>query len=377
MHYSSQITIIIFFFFCRENYEFTKDKDSGNHTNEKRYDFHDGYLHLQELQGSDKSRIPESEKINKSGVSTDQYSTAKDKQAFGEIIYSLIENQDPENAEKLTGILLEMDVQSLENLIKDADLLESKVREVLTALQNTSEPMQNGQIEAVPNQHCDKLVIGEELYGLVSALNTEHPEKITGMLLEMDTEQLEAIVKDQVALEEKVNQALKTLNNQIEKSETTSLAEQASDKTLLGEKLYYIISEWYPDQADKITGMLLELDITTLNLLLQDSAALKEKALHAAKTLAETTSGKEIPLVLQGDKKIPDSRTRHSLAQQLYSVIHKWYPERAEKLTEMLLESNEDCCTLETLVLNKQLLKEKIDTILDEEQKAETTISNR
>lgn len=119
-------------------------------------------MHLQELQGSDKSRIPESEKINKSGVSTDQYSTAKDKQAFGEIIYSLIENQDPENAEKLTGILLEMDVQSLENLIKDADLLESKVREVLTALQNTSEPMQNGQIEAVPNQHCDKLVIGED-----------------------------------------------------------------------------------------------------------------------------------------------------------------------------------------------------------------------
>ena len=362
----------------RENYEFTKDKDSGNHTNEKPYDFHDGRLHLQELQGSDKSRIPESEKINQSGVSTDQYSTAKDKQALGEIIYSLIENQDPDNAEKLTGILLEMDFQSLENLIKDADLLESKIREVLWALQNTSEPMQNGRIEVVPKQHCDKLVIGEELYGLVSVLNTEHAEKITGMLLEIDTEQLEVIVKDQVALEEKVNQALKALNNQIEKPETASLAEQESEKTLLGEKLYYIISEWYPDQAGKITGMLLELDITTLNLLLKDSAALKEKASHAAKTLTETTSEKEIPLVLQEDKKIPDSRTRHSLlAQQLYSVIHKWYPERAEKLTEMLVESNEACCTLETLVLNKQLLKEKIDTILDEEHKSETAISNR
>ena len=367
----------VLFFLYRENYESTKDKDSGNHTNEKPYDFRDGHLRLKELQGSDKSRIPESKRINKSGVSTDQYSTARDKQALGEIIYSLIENQDPENAEKLTGILLEMDVQSLENLIKDADLLESKVREVLTALQNTSEPMQNGRIEAVPNQHCDKLVIGEELYGLVRALNTEHAEKITGMLLEMDTEQLEAIVKDRIALEEKVNQALKALNNQIEKSETTSLAEQESDKTLLGEKLYYIISEWYPDQADKITGMLLELDVTTLNLLLQDSAALKEKASHAAKTLSETTPEKQIPLVLQVDKKIPDSRTRHSLAQQLYSGIHKWYPERAEKLTEMLVESNKDCCTLETLVLNKQLLKEKIDTILDEEHKSETTISNR
>ena len=368
---TGKLNIVVVFY--RENYEHTRDKGSGNYTT----DFHGGQLHLQGLHGSDKSYVPESKKINQSGVSTDQCSTAKDKQALGEIIYSLIKDQHPDSAEELTGILLEMDFQSLENLIKDADLLESKVSEVLVALQNASEEMQNGQIEVVPKQHCHKLVIGEELYGLVSAINVEHTEKITGMLLEMDTQQLEVIVKDQVALEEKVNQALKALNNQREMPEGTSLAEQESDKTQLGEKLYHMITEWYPDQADKITGMFLELDVTTLRLLLQDSVTLKEKASDAVHALSETTFENEIPLVLQGGKKIPDSRTGHSLAKQLYNVINKWYPDTAEKLTEMVVESNKDCSILESLVLNEQLLKEKIDAMLDEEHKSETALSHR
>lgn len=39
-------------------------------------------------------------------------------------MYALIEEKYPDDAEKLTGILLEMDTQSLELMIKDSNLLE-------------------------------------------------------------------------------------------------------------------------------------------------------------------------------------------------------------------------------------------------------------
>ena len=307
------------------------------------------------------------------GISTGQCSAFKNKQALGETIYSLIEKQHPGDAEKLTGILLEMDIKSLEHLIKDTDLLESKVQEVLAVFKNPSGPMQNGQSELLLKQQRDKSVIGEELFDLVSALTTEQADKITGMLLEMDEQDLEDIVKNQVALEEKVNQALTALNNQLKNPESTSSAEREPDKTFLGEKLYYVTSDWYPDQADKITGMLLELDVTTLNLLLEDPVALKDKASLAANALCETNSEEKIPCVSDKGKE-----SRHCLAKQFYDIINEWYPDKGKKLTEMLLDSDKDCSTLETLVLNKKLLKEEIERMLNEEHNtAEAAVPNR
>ena len=330
-------------------------------------------LYLQKLHDSDKSNLPDSKRMGQCGISTDQCGAFKNKQALGETIYSLIEKQHPGDAEKLTGILLEMDIKSLEHLIKDTDLLESKVQEVLAVFKNPSGPMQNGQSELLLKQQRDKSVIGEELFDLVSALTTEQADKITGMLLEMDEQDLEDIVKNQVALEEKVNQALTALNNQLKNPESTSSAEREPDKTLLGEKLYYVTSDWYPDQADKITGMLLELDVTTLNLLLEDPVALKDKASLAANALCETNSEEEIPCVSDKGKE-----SRHCLAKQFYDIINEWYPDKGKKLTEMLLDSDKDCSTLETLVLNKKLLKEEIERMLNEEHNtAEAAVPNR
>ena len=318
-------------------------------------------------------------RISQSGLSTDQNGTFKNKQTLGETLYALIENQHPADAEKVTGILLEMDIQTLEHLIKDADFLENKVKDILAVLQNASEPMQGTQSEVVLKQHCDKSVIGEELYELVCEFNTEQADKITGMLLEMDLQDLEVLVKDRIALQQKVTVALKALNNQMKKPVTSSLPEQETSKTALGEKLYYLISKWYPEQADKITGMLLELDFTTLNMLVEDSVALKEKASLAANILSETNTEKEIiPCNSEEKNEISVSGTRHSLAKQLYNLINKWYPLEAEELTTMLTDSKEvDSSTLETLVLNEQLLKEKIERMLDKNQETQTTVSRR
>ena len=161
---------------------------------------------------------------------------------------------------------------------------------------------------------------------MVSAFNSEQAEKITGMLLEMDVQDLEVIVKNQAALEEKVDQALTALNSHLKQPETSSSAEEELDKTPIGEQLYCLISEWYPEQADKITGMLLELDVVTLNLLLKDPAALRDKALHATNTLCKTNDETALPGDLAGsqetkDKIMSESKTRNSLAKQLYNII--------------------------------------------------------
>ena len=330
----------------------------------------------------DKGKNSESSNPSSSEISTVDHGDLEKKQALGEKIYSLIENQHPNDAEKLTGILLEMDNQSLEHLIRDTDLLRQKVEEVSSVLQNKTGQVQNGCSESTAlKQAHDKASIGEELYELVCALDSDHSDKITGMLLEMDLQDLEELVKNQAVLEEKVNQALMALND---KAKTASSTAEQEDKTLLGEQLYYLISEWYPDHADKITGMLLELDITTLSLLVKDPAALKPKATHAANVLSDADIDKEISHSLAsvsnsvqepGGKMLSDSEMKHALAEQLYNIIEKWYPDEAGNLTGMMMDI--DYSMLETLVLNEQLLKEKLEGALATLHVTEQTVSNR
>ena len=368
---------------CRVRNEETKINSIGRNSNKFQKTPH--FLH-------NATKCNKTEKIE-SGNSYTSWISALDngnlesKQALGEKIYSLIEGQHPNDAGKLTGILLEMDHKSLEHLIKDPDLFDKKVEDALSVLQNNTEEMENGQSQsesAVLRQAQDKTSIGEELYELVYALNSDQADKITGMLLEMDLPDLEMLVKQQAALEEKVTQASMALNNQINKHETASSKAEQEDKTLLGEQLYYLISEWYPDQVDKITGMLLELDVTTLNLLVTDPAVLKEKAAHAANILSETSTEKEISHSIastensaqeSGDKLLSDSEMKHTLAEQIYGIVDQWYPNEAEQLTGMLMEI--DCKTLETLVKNEQLLKEKLEKALAAIHRTEQTKSNR
>ena len=66
---------------------------------------------------------------------------------------------------------------------------------------------------------------------------------------------------------------------------------------------------------------------------------------------------------------------KHTLAEQIYGIVDQWYPNEAEQLTGMLMEI--DCKTLETLVLNEQLLKEKLEKALAAIHRTEQTKSNR
>ena len=50
------------------------------------------------------------------------------KQELGEQLYQKIEESHPENAGKITGMLLEMSVTDIENLLKNSQDLEEKIQ---------------------------------------------------------------------------------------------------------------------------------------------------------------------------------------------------------------------------------------------------------
>jgi len=62
-------------------------------------------------------------------------------------------------------------------------------------------------------------------------------------------------------------------------------------KTILGESLYPLIYQRQPDQAGKITGMILELDNTEILHLLESPEALDEKVNEAIQVLEDYKRG--------------------------------------------------------------------------------------
>jgi polyadenylate-binding protein len=58
-------------------------------------------------------------------------------------------------------------------------------------------------------------------------------------------------------------------------------APESQRKRVLGERLYVKIEQLFPGEAGKITGMLLEMDNSELLHLLEDQAALTDKAREA------------------------------------------------------------------------------------------------
>jgi len=61
-------------------------------------------------------------------------------------------------------------------------------------------------------------------------------------------------------------------------------------KQMVGEKLFPQVSKYLPDQAGKITGMMLEMDMSELLILLESEQQLKIKVDEAARVLASRGS---------------------------------------------------------------------------------------
>jgi len=119
----------------------------------------------------------------------------EEKRMIGNKLYPLVENFTTEHAPKVTGMLLELDVNELGNLLNSPENLKEKVNECLSIL--------------VPKDEREQ--IGNKLYPKVENFTTEHAPKVTGMLLELDVNDLRFLLKSPKTLKEKIDECLSIL----------------------------------------------------------------------------------------------------------------------------------------------------------------------
>ncbi|KAK6047229.1 hypothetical protein COOONC_15268 [Cooperia oncophora] len=127
--------------------------------------------------------------------------TNEQKQLLGERICALVGRLYPghKNAEKITGMMLEIDKSELIMMLQDLDHFKSKVEEALSVLQSTEQ----------------KQLLWERIYALIARLYPDHKdtEKVTGMILEIDTLEFTMMLQDLDHFKSKVEEASSALRS--------------------------------------------------------------------------------------------------------------------------------------------------------------------
>lgn len=65
---------------------------------------------------------------------------------LGENLYPLVEQLEPDNAAKVTGMLLEMDQTEVLHLLESPEALKAKVAEAMEVLRNVAQQQQAGGV---------------------------------------------------------------------------------------------------------------------------------------------------------------------------------------------------------------------------------------
>ena len=318
--------------------------------------------------------IPGQEPLNTSLLA--RVSPEEQKQIIGERLYPLIQATHPDQAGKITGMLLEIDNAELLNMLESREALAAKTQEAVSLLRahNSKErvDIKNGErkfgrngwkvrpgcpvwvsmepqplqkIIYIPGQEPlntsllarvspeeQKQIIGERPYPLIQATHPDQAGKITGLLLESDKAELLNMLESREALAAKTQEAVSLLRAHNSKERVdikngerkfgqngwkvrpgcpvwvsmepqplqkiiyipgqeplnTSLLARVSpeeQKQIIGERLYPLIQATHPDQAGKITGMLLESDKAELLNMLESREALAAKTHEAVSVL--------------------------------------------------------------------------------------------
>ncbi|XP_063418143.1 uncharacterized protein LOC134700922 [Mytilus trossulus] len=98
------------------------------------------------------------------------------KQMLGERLFPLIQKVYPDQAEKITGMLLEMDNLDLLNMLTSKELLEAKVREAITVLHDHNANASTTSTEIEP-EIDDRQITGPSPTGLSAFLPLEKASK--------------------------------------------------------------------------------------------------------------------------------------------------------------------------------------------------------
>ncbi|KAL6470750.1 hypothetical protein MHYP_G00218690 [Metynnis hypsauchen] len=214
----------------------------------------------------------------------------EDLESLGEKLYDLIYPKHADMAPKLTGMLLELPGAVIGQMLQDEALLTKALDRALAALQPDSSKPPASKADDGNSVSSDSL--GEQLYDLIDLFNTGHTQKITGMLLEQNKEAVRQLLSDPTLLEEKVKTALKILEDCGQSQEETGVSDSLDkdEAEALGETLFGLVQDIEPAHCADITGMLLEMDSSTLQKILSDRAMLELAVQRAKKALEGTLS---------------------------------------------------------------------------------------
>ncbi|XP_060791675.1 uncharacterized protein LOC132895288 isoform X3 [Neoarius graeffei] len=218
----------------------------------------------------------------------------EDLESLGEKLYDLIYPKHADMAPKLTGMLLELPESVISQMLQDEALLTKALERALAALHpDSSKSQSQADVDSVSSDS-----LGEQLYELINLYNTGYTQKITGMLLEQEKKLVFQLLSDPVLLEEKVNMALKTLQgSSCRQNQGENDANDGSDLDeleVVGEKLFALVQDIEPAHCADITGMLLEMDLGTLQQILSDRTML-EVAVQRAKSARENARSQARP----------------------------------------------------------------------------------
>ncbi|XP_072016933.1 uncharacterized protein [Amphiura filiformis] len=192
-----------------------------------------------------------------------------------------------------------------------------------------------------------KEILGEHLFSKVESSHPESADRITGMLLEAGNEQVMAMLEDDNLLAMCIKSALKVIHRECE--DTGSI-----DKQTLGEELYSLVLDLKPNQcAAKITGMLMELDISTIQNLLDSPTDLQKAVNKAVHTLNIDEAGNTCGKVTDKEEE------KQEIGEELYNLVALQQRELAPKITGMLLEMSVQ--DLRELLQQPDMLKKKVD----------------
>lgn len=194
------------------------------------------------------------------------------KEVLCEHVYAIVKSMTPIYATRVTGMFSELSEKELLDLLQDKSKMAARVDLALRAIRRLgNDDSMDMPIDFPMKKNGD---LGDELFHKVSDIETELCAQVTGMLLEMDRGMLQALLQDQMKLENAVNHAKLEYLREHHPSTLPTRED-------LGEELYEVISKRHPQHAERITGMLLDLDVSTIQELLDSPTQLNKHIAQA------------------------------------------------------------------------------------------------
>lgn len=116
---------------------------------------------------------------------------------------------------------------------------------------------------------AEKEELGELLYYKIKAVEPDLCSKITGMLMELDTATIKKLLDDHSLLQNAIDKS---------KKEYLEFTSNSKKRQEYGEQIYNLVCKYHtPDLASRLTGMLLELDEESLQILLTNHKEFEKK----------------------------------------------------------------------------------------------------